>query len=250
MRIDTRRTVKEIALEMPASVGVFERFGIDYCCGGEKRLEDACQAAGQPVEEVVRSLEAATTTAPAEAGSTDWSREPLARLMSYIVEKHHTFCRQEISRLDPLLTKVSEAHGANHPEVRRLKSLFSAMSKDLMLHLAKEEQTLFPYIARMEEAISHRMRFARPPFGTVQNPVRMMVLEHDNAGATLHEMRKLSRNYEVPLDGCNSFRALYDGLKTFETDLHRHVHLENNILFPRAVALEDAAMAEEKRAAS
>ena len=250
MGIDPRKTVKEVVLEMPASVGVFERLGIDYCCGGDKRLKDACQAAGRPVEEVLRSLEAVETATRAETGVTGWSRERLSSLMNHIVEKHHTFCRQEVARLEPLLAKVSQVHGERHPELQRLQSLFSRMSKELLMHLVKEEQTLFPYIARMEEAVTRRERFPRPPFGTVQNPVRMMVLEHDNAGATLHEMRKLSGNYQIPPDGCNSFKALYEGLASFESNMHQHIHLENNILFPRAVAMEDAANSEEKRAAN
>ena len=116
------------------------------------------------------------------------------------------------------------------------------------MHLVKEEQTLFPYITKMEDAVTRGMPFPRPPFGTVQNPVRMMVLEHDNAGAVLHEIRKLSGDYRVPPDGCHSFQALYEGLTSFESDMHQHVHLENNVLFPRAVAIEDAAASAEKRA--
>ncbi len=248
MPIDATKSVKEIVLEVPASISVFERLGIDYCCGGDQQLEAACQAAGRPVEEVLRSLEAAKTATHGETSILDWSREPLARLMSHIVEKHHTFCREQVSRLEPLLAKVSEAHGARHPELRRLQNLFAGMSKELLMHLVKEEQTLFPYIAHMEETVRQGRPLLRPAFGTVQNPVRMMVLEHDNAGATLHEMRRLSRDYEVPADGCNSYRALYDGLMTFESDMHQHVHLENNILFPRAVGMEDAAVAQEKPA--
>ncbi len=118
------------------------------------------------------------------------------------------------------------------------------------MHLTKEEQTLFPYISRMEESVTRRTPFSRPAFGTIQNPVRMMVLEHDNAGAALHEIRNLSSNYQLPTDACNSYRALYDGLKSFESDMHQHVHLENNILFPRAVAMEDATVSGEKRAAN
>lgn len=250
MEIDTRKTIKEIVVEMPASVSVFERLGIDYCCGGDKRLEDACQAAGLPVADVLRSLEAAKTATQAEDGAIDWSHETLQHLMNHIVQKHHTFCRQEVSRIEPLLAKVSEVHGAKHPELHRLKNLFSRLSKELLMHLVKEEQTLFPYIAKMEEAVIRGMPFPRPPFGTVENPVRMMVLEHDNAGAALHEMRNLSGEYQVPPDGCTSFKALYEGLTSFESDMHQHVHLENNILFPRAVAIEDAAVAAEKRVAS
>ena len=248
METDARKTVKEIVLAMPASTEVFERLGIDYCCGGDKPLEEACRAAGRPLEDVLRSLEAAKTATRAEAEVTDWSRQSLASLMNHIVERHHTFCRQEVARLEPLLTKVSEKHGTNHPELSRLKSLFSGMSKELLMHLVKEEQTLFPYIARMEEAVTQGMPFPRPPYGTVQNPVQMMVLEHDNTGATLHEMRQLSGDCRVPPDACNSYEALYEGLRSFESDMHQHIHLENNLLFPRAVAMEDAAAAAEKRA--
>lgn len=241
MTIDASRSVREIVLEIPASASVFEHLGIDYCCGGEKNLDDACQAAGRPMREVLQSLEAARSAAEAETGAADWSQEPLASLMNYIVQRHHTFCRQQISRLEPLLAKVSQAHGRNHPELHLLRSLFSGLSKELLLHLGKEEQSLFPCIARMEESLTQVKSFPQPPFGTVQNPLRMMALEHDNAGAALHEMRNLSGEYRLPPDGCDGYRVLYEGLRAFESDMHQHVHLENNILFPRAVALADMA---------
>lgn len=249
MEIDARQTVKEIVVAMPASANVFEQLGIDYCCGGEKRLDEACEAAGLQVEAVTRSLEAARSLAePREI--VDWNTQPMAALMNHIVEKHHTFCRQEVARLEPLLEKVVQAHGAAHPELRRIKTLFSGLSKELLMHLTKEEQTLFPYIARMEESVTQGITFPRPAFGTVQNPVRMMVLEHDNAGAALHEMQKLSGNYQLPPDASNSYWALYEGLTAFERDMHQHVHLENNILFPRAVAMEDATVSEARAAAN
>lgn len=240
MEVDARKTVKEIVVGMPSSAKTFEQLGIDYCCGGDKQLDEACRAAGLQVETVTRALEAAGNMAQPEGETVDWSGQSLASLMNHIVEKHHTFCRQEVARLEPLLDKVIQAHGAAHPELRRIKTLFSGLSKELLMHLTKEEQTLFPYISRMEQSVSQGIPFPRPAFGTVQNPVRMMVLEHDNAGAALHEMRNLSGGYQLPQDACNSYRALYDGLKSFESDMHQHVHLENNILFPRAVAMEDA----------
>ncbi|MGH9448319.1 MAG: iron-sulfur cluster repair di-iron protein, partial [Terriglobia bacterium] len=236
MEIDITKPLKEIVLGMPASAKVFEQLGIDYCCGGNRRLEDACQAAGLSVGDVVRSLEAAGSAARTQHDAVGWSGQPLASLMNHIVEKHHTFCRQEVARLEPLFDKVIEKHGPAHPELRRIKALFSGLSKELLMHLVKEEQTLFPYISRMEEAARRGVTFPRPPFGTVQNPVRMMVLEHDNAGAALHEIRGLSVNYQPPPDACNSYRALYEALQSFESDMHEHVHLENNVLFPRAVA--------------
>lgn len=249
MEIDARKTVKEIVVRMPASANVFEQLGIDYCCGGEKRLDEACEAAGLQVEAVTRSLEAVGSAAQLRE-IVDWNTQPMAALMNHIVEKHHTFCRQEVARLEPLLEKVAGVHGAAHAELRRIKTLFSGLSKELLMHLTKEEQTLFPYIARMEESVIQGIAFPRPAFGTVQNPVRMMVLEHDNAGAALHEMRKLSGNYQLPPDACNSYRALYDGLTAFERDMHQHVHLENNILFPHAVAMEDATVSGESAVAN
>ncbi|HKT13563.1 MAG TPA: iron-sulfur cluster repair di-iron protein [Terriglobia bacterium] len=248
METDPRKTVKEIVLAMPASTMVFERLGIDYCCGGDKPLEEACRAAGQPVEDVLRSLEAAKAATQAGGpGVTDWSRESLASLMNYIVERHHTYCRQGVAGLESLLMKVSEKHGRNHPELSRLKSLFSGMSKELLMHLVKEEQTLFPYITRMEESVTRGMPFPKPPFGTVQNPVQMMVLEYDNAGAVLHEMRQLCGDYRVPPDACSSYQALYEELKSFENDMHQHIHLENNLLFPRSIEMENVAIAPEGR---
>ncbi|MGH9374693.1 MAG: iron-sulfur cluster repair di-iron protein [Terriglobia bacterium] len=248
MEIDRTKPVNEIVLGMPASAKVFERLGIDYCCGGNRRLEEACKAAGLEVGDVVRSLESAGSAAHTQDDAVDWSGQPLASLMNHIVEKHHTFCRQEVSRIEPLLDRVIEKHGTAHPELRRIKAHFSGLSKELLMHLIKEEQTLFPYISSMEEAAAHGIPFPKPAFGTVQNPVRMMVLEHDNAGAALHDMRGISGNYQPPPDACNSYRALYEALQSFERDMHQHVHLENNVLFPRAVAMEDAAVAGKKSA--
>lgn len=250
MEINATKTVREIVLGIPASAKVFEQLGIDYCCGGDKRLDEACRTAGIEVEAVTQALEASEKVARPEGETLNWNGQPLASLMSHIVEKHHTFCRQEVARLDPLLQKVIQAHGAAHPELQQIKALFSGLSKELLMHLTKEEQTLFPYISRMEEAVTRKMPFPRPPFGTVQNPVRMMLLEHDNAGTALQKMRGLSSNYQLPADACNSYRALYDGLKSFESDMHTHVHLENNILFPRAVAMEDATLSGERGAAN
>ncbi len=248
MSIDATKTVKEIVVGMPASAKIFEQLGIDYCCGGKNRLDEACQAAGVPLETVTQALEAAGNGEQPGEETTDWSLQPLASLMNHIVEKHHIFCRQEVARLEPLLQKVVQVHEAAHPELRRIRELFSGLRKELLMHLDKEEMTLFPYISRMEESVARGVPFPRPPFGTVQNPVRMMVLEHDNAGAALHEMRRLSSGYHLPPDACNSYRVLYDGLKSFESDMHLHVHLENNILFPRAVAMEDATVSGESGA--
>lgn len=242
VEIDRTKTVKEIVLEVPASAKVFEQMGIDYCCGGDKRLDEACRIAGVQVEDVVRSLEVAESFASPDEKNTDWTKQSLAALMDHIVERHHTFCRLEVASIEALIEKVVEVHGSLHSELRRIKALFSELSRELLMHLIKEEQTLFPYISRMEEAVTHGNPFPRPPFGTVQNPVQMMVLEHDSAGATLHEIRNLTDNYQLPPDACSTYHTLFEALNSFESDMNQHVHLEDNVLFPRAVAMEDAAI--------
>lgn len=238
MSIDTQRTVAEIALERPQAAAVFEKLGIDYCCGGKKTLAAACEGAGIDVNHVEGLLEGAGKDQPDAA---NWGEHSLAGLVSHIVEKHHAYCREEGLRLQPLLAKVVSVHGLHHPELAQVQDAFTALRNELSMHMMKEEQMLFPYIIALEESAKQKSAPPRAPFGTVQNPVRMMVQEHDDAGHLLKEIRSLTGNFTAPQDACTSFKALYQGLEAFEADLHQHIHLENNILFPRAVTLEDAS---------
>ena len=231
------RTVGDLAAEHPAAARVFEQLGIDYCCGGSRTLEQACHAAHRTMAEVEESLEAARTATPEEHS---WQNEPLADLIAYIKNTHHRYTWAEIERLGPLCDKVCSVHGANHPELARLRSDFATLAAELKLHMMKEEAILFPYIERMEEARMEGAPVLPAPFGTVQNPVALMVHEHDDAGALLGSMRKWANGYVAPDDGCLSYRTLYAALAAFEADLHQHIHLENNILFPRAIAMERA----------
>ena len=242
MGIDTQRTVAEIALDRPQAAAVFERLGIDYCCGGRKPLAAACQAAGIDVNHVANLLEQETGKTGEEIETGNWTERSLASLISHIVEEHHAYCREEGLRLQPLLGKVVSKHGGHHPELTQVQELFTSLRNELSMHMMKEEQMLFPYIIALEESATHKSAPPRAPFGTVQNPVRMMVEEHDDAGHLLKEIRTLTGNFTAPQDACTSFKALYQGLEAFEADLHQHIHLENNILFPRAVALEDASL--------
>jgi regulator of cell morphogenesis and NO signaling len=242
MSIDTHRTVAEIALERPQAAAVFEKLGIDYCCGG-KPLAAACDAAGIDVNHVANLLEATAGTDQPGAEVGDWSKQSLAALISHIVQKHHSYCREECLRLEPLSAKVVSKHGEHHPELGQIHQLFTSLSSELSMHMMKEEQVLFPYIIGLEDSVTRKSVPPRAPFGTVQNPVRMMVQEHDNAGRLLKEIRELTRNFAAPEDACTSFKALYQGLQAFEADLHQHIHLENNLLFPRAIALEETSQA-------
>jgi len=240
MSVITEKTVGELALENPAATRVFEKLGIDYCCGGNQSLEQACRAANVPVDQVLDSLEMAEQTTRAAQNIHDWQGEPLADLTAHIISTHHKYTREEIARLGPLFEKVCSVHGKNHPELLDARASFAGLAQELTNHMMKEEMVLFPYIVRMEEAVIQKEPVLPPPFGSVQNPISMMEHEHDSAGNALRAMRQASGDYAPPADACISYQTLYKALSEFEADLHQHIHLENNILFPRAIAMEQA----------
>jgi len=237
MTFNTNQTVRDMATENPASIRVFESFGIDYCCRGRQSLDEACAAEGVPVEKILTELTAASQAAPLERVES-WLDATLTALTAHIVDTHHAFVKQETPRLQALLEKTIGAHGAGHPELALIKDSFNAMADELSSHMFKEERILFPYLERLEQAAQEGGPAIRPPFGTVANPIRMMMAEHDQAGELLKRIRIASQDFAVPDTACPTFAALYRGLEEFERDLHLHVHLENNILFPRAVELE------------
>jgi len=237
MSVATEKTVRDLALDSPSATRVLEKLGIDYCCGGNQTLEQACRAANLPISQVLDSLAEAERTS--QGGSDrDWQREPLADLVAHIKSTHHKFVREETARLGPLFEKVCSVHGKNHPELLEMQDTFDALAQELAMHMMKEEMILFPYIVRMEEALIQKEPILPPPFGTVKNPVAMMVHEHDSAGEALRTLRQASGGYAPPPDACVSYQTLYRALADFEADLHQHIHLENNILFPRAIEME------------
>ena len=233
--LDSTKTVREIAVEMPQATRVFEKLGIDYCCGGSKSLEQACSGANVRVSEVMQSLE----TAARPSTEPDWNSGDLGKLVAHIVTTHHNYVKSEVPRLEALIGKVCGVHGKNHPELLQVQNVFRALGGELSMHMMKEENILFPYVVRMEEAVRSGQRSARPPFGSVENPIHMMLMEHDSAGDALRELRRLTNDYAPPADACISYQTLYRALLDFEADLHQHIHLENNILFPRAIAMEN-----------
>ena len=238
MTVATEKTVRDLAVENPAATRVFERFGIDYCCGGNQPLEQACQRAGVSLDEVIDSLEMEEETARNAKQVHDWQSEPLSELIAHIKNTHHKYTREEIVRLTALLQKVCSVHGKNHPELSDIQSTFRGLAQELSTHMMKEEMVLFPYISRMEEAVAQREPLLPAPFGTVANPVAMMEHEHDSAGNALRNIRQASHDFQAPADACVSYQTLYKTLLVFEADLHQHIHLENNILFPRAIVME------------
>lgn len=244
--LNAKQSVRDLALEIPGATRVFEKMGIDYCCGGAASLENACASAGIETAEVVRALDEVNQHQSPPNDFKDWQSAPLSGLIHYILNKHHVFTKLELLRLDALLVKVCSAHAERHPELLGLQRLFKSLNEDLTPHMMKEERVLFPHIRRMEAALEIHEPMPAPPFMTVRNPVRMMSLEHDSAGELLREMRHVSSDYTVPPDGCVSYQTLYQALQEFEEDLHRHIFLENNILFPRAVEMETKLLSSSK----
>ncbi|HVI80132.1 MAG TPA: iron-sulfur cluster repair di-iron protein [Candidatus Acidoferrum sp.] len=238
MSLMTAKTVREVALEHPGATRIFEKLGIDYCCGGNRSLEEACQKVNIPAFLVIDSLELAEAAEQAARTARNWQMEPLSELIAHIERVHHGYVREETVRLTALLEKVCLAHGKNHAELFEIRRLFAGLAQELTMHMMKEERILFPYIVRMEEAVIQKEPILPGPFGTVGNPVAMMQHEHDSAGQALRAMRKASADYVAPADACVSYKTLYKALEGFEADLHQHIHLENNILFPRAIAME------------
>lgn len=229
-------TIAELAVAMPQAVGTLERLGIDYCCNGGRTIAEACHGAGVTPDELLSLIPAQNATA-----ETDWSAEPMSSLIHFIVSTHHSYTRETLAMLQHLATKVREHHGPNHAELADVEQLVHQLAADLFPHMLKEEQVLFPYIAAIEEAAMVGKEPPIPFFATARNPVRMMMLEHETAGGMLVEIRTLTANFTLPPEACTSFHALYANLQAIEADLHRHIHLENNILFPRAISVEDGA---------
>lgn len=177
--------------------------------------------------------------------SDSWNDKSLRELMEHIVARHHTFCRQEMTRIGHLFKEAVSNHRVV-PQLKPMESLFAAMAKDLAMHLIKEEQTLFPYIARVEDAVGQNAPVSWPPFGSVGNPIRMMILEHERTGTELAEIRRLSNSYAVPPGAPELLTTLYEGLRAFDLNMTEHVHAEDHLLFPRAIAMEEQACSRTK----
>jgi regulator of cell morphogenesis and NO signaling len=231
------KTIREIALEAPLTTRVFEEFKIDFCCGGRVPFAEACEMAGVDPAVMTAKLEAAVEKAKTDGSYMSQKQSP-SELIEYIVSTHHVFTRDELGRLLPLMNKVAGKHGENHPELFEIQRLLQELAADLMPHMQKEEMVLFPYIKQVEAATTRNMPIPLAHFGTVENPVRMMMFEHETAGDLLRQMRSLSSDYTTPDGACPSYKGLFAGIEDLERDLHRHIHLENNILFPDAIAAE------------
>jgi len=219
-------SVGELVAQRPGRARVFEHFEIDYCCHGAQSLREACKEKGIESEKVLAQLEAEQQEKKTDLNPADLRLDALAR---YIVDTHHGFLQRELPRLHQLAAKVADVHGANHPYLVELRGVFEGLEAELVSHLAKEENILFPMITAMGSG--------QPAPNWIEGPINQMMHEHESAGAALARMRVLTDGYSLPEDACNSYRALFAGLREMEEDLHRHIHLENTVLFPGTKAM-------------
>lgn len=231
----------EIVVLYPQVRELLEQLGLDYCCGGKQPLAEAVAAAGLDLKTIVDKLEQSLAQDCSAAPHVNWAAQPLTVLADHILETHHVFTKAQLVRIDALLTKVENAHHTRHGVMLdALREAFDPLKAELDAHLLKEEQILFPSIKAIDAYMTGQG--ARPVIhcGSVAHPIRQMEHEHDSAGDALVKMREITGGYHLPSDACETFKALYDALAALEADLHHHIHLENNILFPASAKQEEA----------
>lgn len=240
----SERTIADLVNEDYRRATVFKKHGIDFCCGGGKTLEAVCEKKGLPLEDMQHALaEVAAAPSNESMRPAGWSPDFLA---DYIVNEHHAYVRESVPLLQEFTLKVARVHGESNPDLIKIAMLVDELALELMQHMVKEEKLLFPYIRVLVAALENGRAQESPVFETIHNPIRMMEEEHDRAGEMMREIRRLSSDYTPPEHACNTYRVSFAKLEEFENDLHRHVHLENNVLFPKAVALE-AELAARRR---
>ena len=235
MLVQKENRIGDVVADNFRAAKVFEDFGLDFCCGGKKTIQQACSEKGINPDTVLTNLTGVNLPAVHSAHFNNWD---LDFLIDYIITNHHSYVINETVTIEHHLQKVLSKHGENHPELHSVNNLFLSLKEELYIHMQKEEKMLFPYIKKMVLVQKNGLEFPHPPFGAVASPVSVMEAEHDSAGNLAKEIRKSANDYNPPSDACTTFRILYSELAGFESDLHVHIHLENNILFPKAVELE------------
>lgn len=236
MKIVKDDIIGELVAENYRYASVFKKAGIDFCCNGNRSIASACEDKEIDAGSLINELNKANLKD--DNSGADFNAWPLDLLIDYIEKKHHRYVEQRIPEILPFLKKVASVHGSRHPELYEILDLFTASAGDLTMHMKKEEMILFPYVRKMLKSDT----VTSAPFGTVQNPISMMMHEHDNEGQRFRKIAELSNDYTLPSDACNTFKVTYALLQEFEEDLHMHIHLENNILFPKAVEMEQQTL--------
>lgn len=238
METINNKTIGSLVAENFKAATVFQKFGIDFCCKGNRTIGEACETQNLDAKDVEK--EVLSVMAKRENAAIDYNSWPIDLLADYIEKTHHRYVTEKIPELNIYLNKLCKVHGARHPELLTIYKHFLASAEELTMHMKKEEDILFPFIREMVKAANSKSELERPFFATVQNPIAMMMMEHDKEGGRFREISKLSNGYTAPEDACTTYKVAYALLKEFEEDLHTHIHLENNILFPKAISLESS----------
>ncbi|HEX8014701.1 MAG TPA: iron-sulfur cluster repair di-iron protein [Flavobacterium sp.] len=229
-------TIGEYVAKDFRTAALFSKYGIDFCCNGNRSIEEACQKKAVSPDVLLQEIEAVLSS-KSDSG-IDYNAWPIDLLADYIEKTHHRYVSEKTPVLLQFLDKLSRVHGANHPELLEINELFKGCAGELAQHMKKEELILFPFIKKMVHATISDILIEQPYFGTVENPIAVMMKEHDNEGVRFRKIAELTSNYTPPSDACNTYKVTFAMLEEFEQDLHKHIHLENNILFPKAVKLE------------
>lgn len=235
--IRDEETIGEIVTRDYRKAQAFKKLEIDFCCGGKKTLAEVSAQKGISIQKIKEELELVENS-EASSGELDFDKLPIDFLSDYVINTHHEYCRENIPFITELAQKVARVHGESHPELTKVRELFEGVGSDLSQHMMKEERIVFPYVKELVSVKKLGGNLTEKPFGNVSNPIRAMDLEHEQAGKDLAEIRAITSNYVLPTDACNSYIILYKKLEEFEDDLHKHVHLESNIIFPKAIKLE------------
>lgn len=234
---DNVKTIGQFVADDYRTATVFESYGIDFCCKGNKSIDEVCEAKGINKQELIQKIKDATSSS--SNTGTDYKTWPLDLLADYIEKKHHRYVEEKTPIIKQYLEKICSVHGGHHPELFEIKDLFFQSAGELAAHMKKEELILFPFIRKLVAAKQTGVA-PQAGFGSVQNPIKMMMHEHDNEGERFRRIAELTQNYTPPSDACNTYKVTFAFIKEFEDDLHLHIHLENNILFPSSIEMEES----------
>ncbi|WP_442267660.1 iron-sulfur cluster repair di-iron protein [Tenacibaculum sp. ZS6-P6] len=236
MNINNKTLVSEIVANNYKTASIFKKYKVDFCCNGNRTIETVSKENNISSSIIINEInDLLNQTAP----PTDYQNWNLDFLADYIYQNHHKYVERQVPEVIHYLDKIYKVHGDNHPELNEIRQLFKKSADELTMHMKKEELILFPFIKKIAKAAKDNSKLEKPPFETIQNPIDMMHTEHDDEGERFRKIEELSNNYNVPKDACNSYKIAFSLLKDFEQDLHKHIHLENNILFKKAIQTEN-----------
>ncbi len=238
MNITQETIIGELVAQDYRTAEVFKKYGIDFCCNGNRSIRNACENSGHDIDNLMNDLLSIQNSSGKQG--VDYQSWPLDLMADYIEKKHHRYVEEKTPVLKQYLEKICRVHGDRHPELYGISERFNITAGELAMHMKKEELMLFPYIRKMVESQTNKTELRPAPFGSIKNPVNAMMSDHDAEGERFREMEELSNHFTPPQDACNTYKVTFALLKEFQDDLHLHIHLENNILFPKSIELEES----------